>query len=332
MRYSTTTMVVAALSVGQTLAGPTHAHLHRHRNVHEKKDVDWDKLDWAHMGIDWSSAWAAGQHSSTAPPAAAASTPAASPIIAAEVKPTAAAAPASSSSDSDDLVSSLTSDASSLFNGLTGLANSRVSFGQPAIGGGSIIGAIGNIGKPQGSNMVKVDSAEGYDFTNTFINTSPETMTVVIWNKAFSSAEDGGVEAALANLGSCVAPKTPALSFALAPKAKQVVAFQDETIIGWSQAVNAKTASGAFAVTWGEAKFNSGGSGYDMSAILNPQGNNYNLAISSSETPCVSDTTQNYWYATDSKGENPIPVGNSDGSCYIPGSKANLVTKMGGYL
>lgn len=61
-----------------------------------------------------------------------------------------------------------------------------------------------------------------------------------------------------------------------------------------------------------------------MSAIMNPNGNNYNMTISSVEATCVSDMTQNYWLtATD-------PVGSSDGSCFISQSTATLTTLMGG--
>jgi len=173
--------------------------------------------------------------------------------------------------------------------------------------------------------MIKVSSAQGYPFTNTFINTSPDAITVVLWNKAFE--RDGTVEA---NLGSCVAPVTPALTFTLAPGAKQVVAFQDDTQAGWAQATDKIALSGAYAITWGEINYSSTGSGFDVSAIMNADGNTYNMAISAAETDCVSDMTQNLWVAKDNNPENPVPVGNSDGSCYIPGKTATVVTKMGG--
>jgi hypothetical protein len=234
----------------------------------------------------------------------------------------AAAAPSSTAAN---IISDIGNDVASLFNGLVGLANDLTSFGTPTSGSGSEVGAIGNIGSPQGSNMIKVASTDSYDFTNTFINTSPKALTVVIWNKAFDGSN--GVEA---NLGSAVAPKTPALTFALAPGASQIVAFQDNTQIGWAEATDALAASGAFATTWGEANFVSTGSGYDMSAIMNPNGNTYDMAISSKEASCTSDPTQNYWYAVNNNAEDPQPVGNSDGSCYVMGSSAHLTTKMGG--
>jgi len=36
MRYSTTSIVLAAMTIGEAVAGPAHAHLHR--KVHEKKE------------------------------------------------------------------------------------------------------------------------------------------------------------------------------------------------------------------------------------------------------------------------------------------------------
>ena len=275
------------------------------------------------MGINWASAYEAGLSSSTT----VAPAPTAAPAIHAQVVTTTSAAPATTSAAGilSDIGSDIGSDVAALFDGLVGLANDLTEFGQATSGSGSNVGAIGNIGNPQGSNMIKVASTEGQQFTNTFINTSPAPLTVAIWNKAFDGPN--GVEA---NLGSAVAPKTPALTFALAPGASQIVAFQANTQIGFSQAVAATAESGAFATSWGEVNFSPTGSGYDLSAIMNPQGNNYDMAISSKEAECISDMTQNYWYAANNNPEDPQPVGNSDGSCYVYGSSATLTTKMGG--
>jgi len=181
--------------------------------------------------------------------------------------------------------------------------------------------ATGNQGSPQGHNMMKVDSVGSYQFTNEYINTSPSAITVVCWNKAYNNDP---------NLGSCVAPETPTLTFALAPGGKQIVAFQEGTIIAWAQATSAKTPSGAFATTWGEAKFWSSGSGFDMSAILNPNGNNYNMTIVGNGCTSGPDASTPHWEAANGNAEDPVPIGGSDGSCYIPGSSANLVTYMAG--
>jgi hypothetical protein len=36
MRYSTIAMMLAAMTIGEAMAGPTHVHLHR--KAHEKKE------------------------------------------------------------------------------------------------------------------------------------------------------------------------------------------------------------------------------------------------------------------------------------------------------
>jgi len=332
MRFSTE--LVLAACIGAAMAGPTHRHLHR--NVHAKKDikdVDWKALDWDNMGINWSSAWAAGQHTSTT--AAPVPTPTDAPIIAA-AKVTTTSAPAvvssttsSSAAAASTSAASLISEVKTLFSSIKGLANDIESFGAATAVSGSEVAAIGNIGLPQGSNMMKVASPGSYDFTNTFINTSNEPITVVIWNKAYSPS--GLVADAEANLGSCVALSTPALSFTLAVNGQQTVAFMDQSLIGWAQATSSITPAGAPDTTWGEAKFTStAGCGYDVSSIVNSKGNTYDMSISSLETTCVSDPTQNDWIAENGNPETPIPIGSSDGSCYIPGGKATLTTKMGG--
>jgi len=318
MRYSITFAVtLAALSIGEVVAGPTHAHLHRH--VHQKKDVDWDALDWKDMDVDWAAAYAAGQNTPAAAAAPAATpAPAAAPAAAASVAAPAAKAVTPAVKD----VSTSNSAAGALFEGLVGAANGLTAFGSPSSSSGSTGDFYyGNVGVPYGSNVIKVGSRAGYDFTNEFINTSGESITVVVWNKVGSDGQPLS--------GSALASKSgePALTFALAPGASQIVAFQENSQVGWAQATSQLTASGAFATSWGEANFVSTGSGYDLSAILNPAGNNYNMAITSVEAPaCTSDPTQNYWLTASE------PIGGSDGSCYIAQSTASLTTKMGGTI
>ena len=149
-------------------------------------------------------------------------------------------------------------------------------------------------------------------------------MTVVVWNKAFINPTTKKIDA---NLGAFVAPESPILTFELAIGASQVVAFDSGSLVGWAESTPDRTPAGAFATTWGEASFKAGASGYDMSAIQNPHGNNYDMCISSIEAPhCTSDHTQNFWL-TDTQ-----PIGDSDGSCYIPQKTATLTVKMGGTL
>lgn len=318
-----TVALVAALSASNVVAGPTHNHAHMHRHKHQKKDadVDWNDLNWNAMGIDWAAAYEAGLSTSSATP-----TPTPSPAVHAQIVTSATAAAAATTSTTSNILDDIGNDIASLFEGLVGLANDFTEFGEATSGSGSDVGAIGNIGSPQCSNMIKVASAAGQQYTNNFINTSDEDITVVIWNKAFDAGN--GVEA---NLGSAVAPKTPCMTIALAPGQNQVVAFQENTQIGACQATTSIAASGAFATTWAEYNFGSGGSGFDLSAIMNPLGNVYDLAISATQNSCVSDQTQNYWYALNNNPEDPVAFGSSDGSCYIPGGQgATLTTKMGG--
>jgi hypothetical protein len=200
------------------------------------------------MGIDWSSAWAAGQATKTAAAAPVETTTAAAEVASVTATTTAAAAKAATTTAAS-LITTIESDVATLWNDLVGIANDFTEFGKPTTGSGSDVSAIGNIGDAQGSNMIKVSSRKGYDFTNEFINTSGESITVVIWNKAYSTT--GNAADAEANLGSCVAPKTPILTFALSKGASQIVAFQANTQIGFCQATSDIAESGAFATTWG---------------------------------------------------------------------------------
>jgi hypothetical protein len=222
-------------------------------------------------------------------------------------------------------VGDILSEFKTAFSSIEGMANKITSFGKATSSSGSEVSKVGNIGSPEGSNMMLVDSISGYDFSNTFENTQSVPITVVIWNKAASGSS--GVEA---NLGSCLALSSPALSFTLGPGGKQAVVFQEDTQCGWAQATTAKTPAGAPDTTWGEANFVTGGSGYDVSSIVNSKGNTYDMSISAAETSCISDITQNDWIAEGGDPEKPIPVGGSDGSCYVPGNSMTLTTKMGG--
>jgi len=315
--------MVAALCIGDAMAGPAHVHLHR--NVHEKKDVNWSALKWNDMGIDWAAAYAAGQHTSTTVAPVAATAAPVVPTTTTSAAPVATTT-ASTSNAVNSIVSDVESSVATLFEGLVGLANDFVSFGEATLSSGSDIDKVGNIGYPQGSNCIKVSSTAGYQYTNNFINTSGSSLTVVIWNKAYSSS--GSAADAEANMGAFVAPKTPTLTFALAAGASQLVAFQDDTQIGWTVATSATTAAGAFDNTWGEGNLGSDGCGFDVSAIVNTAGNNYDMTISAAEVSEISaaQPATNMWLTASD------PVGDSNGSVFIPASfgTCTLTTKLGG--
>lgn len=302
------------MGIGEAMAGPTHAHLHR--KVHEKKDVDWAALDWSAMGINWSKAYEEGQASKTAAAAPAATT------ATVATTPAAAAPATTTSASSDNIVSDVASAVESgvvaLFEGLAGVSNSRTSFGSSS-GSSGVAGDsyVGNYGSPYGSNIIKVDSTAGYDFTATFTNSQSEPITVNIWNKVGPDFQPLS--------GSALAPKSTTLTFALKAGASQVVAFMENSQVAWAQACSQTATSGAYATTWGEANFLGTGSGYDVSAIMNSAGNNYDMSITSQEAPaCTSDMTQNYWLTATQ------PIGGSDGSCFIAQSTATLKVVMGG--
>ena len=292
------------------------------------------------MDIDWTAAWAAGQK--TAAPSATVvevevptAVPTVGPIIAAQkVKATTTAveaptstseAPKAASSSAVADIADVISDVKTAFSSIVGLADKLTSFGTATKGSGSIIGKIGNIGSPQGSNMIKVKSVGDHKYTNTFENTSGKPMTIVVWNKAYE--RNGVVEA---NLGAMLAPTSPSLSITLAPGESQVVAFQEDTQAGWAQATTDVHMSGSYATTWAEINYISTGCGYDVSAIMNKHGNTYDMEMTALETPCISNMEQNLWIARNGNPEDPIPIGSSDGSCFIPAGKCTVTTKMGG--
>jgi hypothetical protein len=289
-------------------------------------DVNWNTLKWDDMGIDWASAYAAGQHTSTS------TTPVATPPpVVTPATTTPAAAPAATHTNAPAAAAgAVFSEAKSAFSGLVGMANGLTGFGSATASSGSEVGAIGNIGDAQGSNMFQCDSTAGQDFTITFINTSGAAMTIVIWNKAYSPT--GKAADAVANLGASMAPKHPALTINLAPGEKGIAAFMAGTQGAFAQATDRIAASGALATCWGEFNFLSGGSGYDMSAIMNSLGNTYSMTMTSEEAPqCTSDPTQNYWTTdTGTPAGTPIAIGDSNGSCFIAQSTAHLTVKMGG--
>jgi len=313
--------MLAAITIGEVVAGPTHAHMHKH--MHNKKDVDWDALDWNAMGIDWSSAWAAGQKTATpvaAPTVAPAVVAPAPATTTAPPPPPPAATTAAPSAAPVEAIQQAGSIVGSLFEGLAGVSNGLTSFGKATSAEGNVGDFyVGNTGSPYGANIIKVASASGQQFTNTFVNTQGVGITVNIWQKVGPDMQPLS--------GSSLAPKSTTLTFYLAPGAEQTVAFQENTQIGWAQACGQTAFSGAYATTWGEANFVSTGSGYDVSAIMNPNNNNYAMKITSAEASgCTSSQTENYWLTASE------PIGDSNGSCFIAQSTATLRTEMGGTI
>ncbi|EHK96943.1 hypothetical protein GLAREA_07781 [Glarea lozoyensis ATCC 20868] len=315
VHFTATALFVAALSLSEVMAGPTHLHLHQ--RAHQKKDVDYSTIDYSKLDVDWDAAYAAGQASKAS--AAVAATPAASPagaVFAAKVGTKVSSAVAAATSAVKSSGSS-----SGLLGGVVGCSNDRTSFGGLSTKAYAVGDhAINNVGIPYGANIIKVDSIEGYDFTNTFVNTQQVPITVNVWNKVGEDGQDLS--------GSTDAPKKTTLTFVLAPGASQIIAVQENSNIGFAQATTKLRAdSGGFDTSFGEITFLAKGSGYNLSAIPNTAGNTYNMSISSVEAPqCTSDMNNNFWLTATQ------PIGTSDGSCYIAQSTAHLTTTMGGNI
>lgn len=273
--------------------------------------------------------------SKTSAPAAAATTQAAAPVVVADkaattpasskvasvVSSATSAAKSAASSAVSDVTSSGSSD-SGLLNGIVGAANSRTSFGSATASKDCPgISCINNVGNPYGSDIIKVGSTSGQTYTNTFVNTQSKSITVNIWNKA---GPDGQ-----ANSGQALAPKQTTLTFVLAPGASQVVSFMENTSGGWVEATSKVASYGAFATTWGEFTFISGKSAWDVSAIQNAAGNNYNMTISGAG--CTSNMDINMWVTDsqnkDASGKNVYP---SDANCNAGGTSVHLTTTLGG--
>lgn len=268
------------------------------------------------MPINWSSAYEAGRASKTAASASTDATPApvaASTAVASSSKTSSAQAYATPSF-------SALGDIEEFFDKLLGASNSRTSFGERVVATGEDNDQYkGNYGEPYGSNVIKVDASASHSYTAKFVNTQSKRITVNIWNKV------GPDKNPLS--GSALAPKNTTLTISIPAGGSQTVAFDEDSQVAWAQSCKSTRFSGAYDTTWGEAKFRKADSGYDMSAIMNSAGNNYNMTITSEEAPaCTSDPTQNYWL-TDTQ-----PIGNSDGSCYVPQSTVTLTVIMGGTM
>lgn len=316
MRYTSSTLIVlATMSIGEAMAGPAHAHHHRH--LHEKRaPVDWNALDWNDMGIDFSSIAAAALASKTAAPVAAEVQPttfatAAAPVVATPTTSVAATASSATSSGS-----------SGLWRGIVGAANGRTSFGAAVPNVGDGVDAMGNYGSPYGANMMIVDNPLDYDFTVTYCNSGDDDLSMVVWNKA-------GIDGQ-ANSGFALASTQPALTFVNGPADCTHVAFQDWSIIGSVVASDASldSAIGGFTSAWAEIKLTvEQGSGYDVSMIGASNKDDCSISIAAMGSTCSSacqGAQKTSMWINDVVTIAAADGADTDGSCYVPGNSAHL--------
>ena len=141
---------------------------------------------------------------------------------------------------------------------------------------GNVNEYIGNVGKPYGSNMAKVDESDigSCKYSIKFVNNRGNSLSVIVWNK---SGKDGKPLSGMSS--------TPNLSFPLATGESQVVCFDENSQVGFAPDCKRNPLQGNTPdCTWGEADFgnisNGGWSGYDVSSIPNSAGNVENLTIS----------------------------------------------------
>jgi hypothetical protein len=316
MQYTAVSGLMMAAVIGNAVAGPTHMHIHE--RAHAKKDVQARSIDWNNIGVDWVSAWSVGQAQKTASVAAAAAPVATTTQAAAPVATTTKAAAAVATSAAV-FVEEAVSSVANIVLPVIGVSNNLKSFGAASAASGALGDSyIANVGTVYGSNIIKVSSATGYDFTLNFVNSQKVPIVVNVWNKVGPDHQPQS--------GPMLAPKSTTLTFAIAAGGSQMIAVQENSSIGWAQTTTKITSYGAYDSSWGEATLKASGSGYDLSAIPNTAGNKYNMSISSTETTCISDPTQNYWL-TDTQ-----PIGTSDGSCFIAQSTAHIKVVMGGNM
>lgn len=322
MRTSATLLALAALNLGQSWAGAAHAHLHHeaHANPHlrarELAGADWYNIDWNKLGIDWSKVDYSNKNGGANPTTTTTTTTAAPTATTASANQpssttTSGTKPAASSVNAGEFTGLF----DNLWRGLKGCSNDRTAFGDRTASSGEYINYKANTGSPYGSNMMLVDAIGDHTYTVTVKNTSPEEMTINVWNK---NGKDGQL-----NNGATDAPKFTTLTFNLSPGQSAIFACDENSVLSFCEAVDRFDASGAFATTWAEIKLKNKDSGYNVSKILN-KGKEYKIKMYArpEETDCVSSDTQNHWITeTDTVGS---------GSCYIPHYGAHLTVEMGG--
>lgn len=272
MRFSYSTLVVAALSLEYAIAQPAHHRHHHHK--HRRTDysnadvsaVDFNNKD-VYKGVDFGTLDYSGK---TPPPAANDSgvsktkddpkvNPKADPKVDPTVNPKVNTKDVSTGQGSSD------GSSGPQFGGRT-----------DPIDDGNKDHYIGNVGKPYGSNMQKVAESDlgKCKYSINFINQGGESITVIVWNK---SGRDGQAQSGMS--------LEPNLKMPLGIGESQAVCFDENSQVAFSQDCKRDPLKGNLPdCTWGEADFgdlrNGAWSGYDRSSIPNGAGNTGLLTIS----------------------------------------------------
>lgn len=169
---------------------------------------------------------------------------------------------------------------------------SKSGFGDITKASGYGIGYKGNVGKPYGSNIIKIsaENSASYQYVAEFKANTSEAWTVVIWNKI---GPDGRRDGWYGN--ACE-------RFTLEDGKTQHIAFDENSQGGWAAAPGYTIPVddyGGYASTWGEFDFgstiNSGWSGFDVSAIAAQASNKqvHGMSICDSATGTCSSISSN---------------------------------------
>lgn len=284
MQLSYAALVAAALGLQCALAQPAHRrHQHKHKRGHteaiQARDVDWNDKN-LYKDVDWDKVFhvpkeqvenATGVTDGSQPEVKEESQPAPkqesppAPTESSQAQPTPSsqAQPTQSSQaqPEEETPSVEPPKGSGSTKGFGGISE--------PVDDGNQDHYIGNVGIPYGSNMILIDESDkgNYKYTLTLTNINNADTTYIVWNK---SGKDGQPQSGMG--------LEPNLKFTVSPRKAQVIAFDENSQVSFSQNCERNQLGGNLPdCTWGEADFgdlrNGGWSGYDCSSIPNSKGN-----------------------------------------------------------
>lgn len=281
MQLSYSALLLAALTLENAIASPTHRHSHQKRvdfndpSLYKDLPVDWNKVNYN---------VAPGAAPAPAPAPAANNAPATSPSpsLTASVPENKAVVVASASSSA-----SAPAKASSAVATSGGASTSGFGGRTAPKEDGVNADRVGNVGMPYGSNIKEISESDipNFKYTNLVSNTGSSDITVNVWNKACPDGKVAG--------WTC-----PVLKLQIAAGAKKAVAFDEDTQGGLATDCGTDpTRGGVPNCPWGEFDFgnlhNKGWSGYDRSSIPKDKNGVDGKLTMSSQTGVVSSAEKN---------------------------------------
>ncbi|KAI9800141.1 MAG: hypothetical protein M1833_003468 [Piccolia ochrophora] len=191
---------------------------------------------------------------------------------------------------------------------------------------------VGNIGKPEGSNIAWVPNelGEKYKYAVKFVNVSPAPMDVMVWNKANYSF--AGVDAWKNGPNAGQSAAAPTVRTTIGVKESATVVLDENTQFAWGQDTGRRRPdSGAFDTTFGEGNVGDlrgeylGFNAWDVSSIQNGQGNVAHMVITCQEAEGDKSKESSHTgnnFVTDKDPDSNAPS--------IPPGPMHLTVEMGG--